>query len=40
MAGRKNYDGTLLDVAGQGAPVDGDWFEVFGAAAQSEYRAA
>jgi hypothetical protein len=28
MAGRKNYDGTLLDVAGQGAPVDGDWFEV------------
>lgn len=28
MAGRKSYDGTLLDVVGQGAAVDGDWWEV------------
>jgi hypothetical protein len=28
MAGSYAYDGTLLDVAGQGVAVDGDWFEL------------
>jgi hypothetical protein len=28
MAGSYAYDGTLLDVVGQGVAVDGDWFEL------------